>query len=48
MKELIELNTDIEDHVSAVLDGTMPIIGNNTDEVMGNIGYKIRMRKPIT
>jgi hypothetical protein len=48
LKDIIELNTGIDSHISAVIDKSINIIGINKDEMIGKIRFKARMRNPIS
>jgi hypothetical protein len=48
LKELIDRNTEVEDHISAVVKSQKVIVGVNKDAVIGEIKYTIRMRNPIS
>ena len=47
LKELLDLNIDIDDQISAVLASSMQIIGTRKERMLGSVDFKIRMRNPI-
>lgn len=50
LKELIDLNRDVDSHMSAVVDGSHFIVAHpkTGGDFIGKINFKLRMRKPIT